>query len=295
MSRLNSGVSAPPCGESVTSDSKLAPMITSDSKLSYAAPMPTRKKSPPVREIADSLLRRIAAGELTPGDKLPSTSDLATEYDVGEKSIYRVISLLKASGQLEARQGKGVFVRAVQPLEWHLHQFERGPRRDDPSAGRDDWKAAAEEQGRVATQDTPRVSVEPAPGDIANWLDIAPGTFVVVRRRTRRVDGEPFQLADSWFPTKIAMDTDLMREEDVTRPGGILAHIGHPQKALRDEIRCWPPLTPDEAERLELSEAIGTPAIRHARIGYGDDSHPVRVMVTVAPGHLNTLVYEMEV
>ncbi|MFB6755488.1 GntR family transcriptional regulator [Streptomyces sp. NPDC056353] len=257
--------------------------------------MPPRMKSPPIREIADDLEGRIASGELQPGEQLPSTRDLAVQYEVSEKTIYRVISLMKASGQLEARQGKGVFVRSIKPLEWHLHRFERGSRRDDPAAGRDDWKAAAEEQGRVATQDTPRVSVEPAPSDVAKWLQVEPGTFVVARRRVRRVDDEPFQLADSWFPTSIALDTDLMVEDDVTRPGGILAFIGHPQVALRDEIRSWPPATPVEAERLELPEGIGTPVIRHTRIGYGEDGKPVRVMVTVAPGHLNTLVYEMEV
>lgn len=253
------------------------------------------KGAPAVRDIADELLARIADGRLAPGAKLKSTRDLADEFGVGEKSIYRVISLLKASGQVEGRQGKGTFVRDVRPLEWRLHQFERGDRRDDSATGRDDWKAAAAEQGREPTQDTPRVSVEPAPDDVAAWLGLDPGTFVVARRRVRRVDGTPFQLADSWFPTGIALDTDLMREEDVTRSGGILAYIGHPQTRLRDEIRSWPPATPDEAHRLELPEGVGTPVTRHARIGYDGDGEPIRVMVTVAPGHLNTLVYELEV
>lgn len=256
--------------------------------------MPNRKP-PPIREIADAIQGRIASGELQPGEQLPSTRDLAASFGVGEKTIYRAISLLKAAGQLQARQGKGVYVRAIRPLEWHLHRFERGPRRDDPAGGRDDWKAAAEQQGRVATQDTPQVAVEPAPPEIGKWLGIAPGTWVVARRRVRRVDGEPFQLADSWFPTSVALDTPLMIKEDVTMPGGILANIGHPQVRFRDEIRSWPPTTPAEAERLELPEGEGTPVIRHVRIGYGADETPVRVMVTVAPGHLNTLVYEMEV
>ncbi|WP_069815320.1 GntR family transcriptional regulator [Streptomyces sp. TP-A0874] len=256
--------------------------------------MPVEKKLT-ARDITDLLLSQIASGELPPGAKLGSTAELAEKYGVVDKTIYRVISLLKASGQVEGHQGKGVFVRDIRPLEWQLHQFERGERRDDQATGRDDWKAAAEEQGRAPTQDTPQVSVEPAPPNVAEWLQLEPGTFVVVRRRIRRVDGEPFQLADSWFPTGIALDTDLMLEEDVTRPGGILAYIGHPQKKLRDEIRSWPPTTPEEAERLELPKGVGTPIIRHARIGYGADGKPVRVMVTIAPGNLNTLVYELEV
>ncbi|MFI8944775.1 GntR family transcriptional regulator [Streptomyces syringium] len=258
--------------------------------------MPPPKKSPsPVREITEDLHRRIFSGELKPGDQLPSTRYLADRYQVAEKTVYRAIGLLKASGELESGQGKGVFVRGNHPLEWHLHRFERGDRRDSPEVGRDDWQAAALEQGRTPSQDTPRVSVEPAPADIAGWLGIEPGNFAVARRRVRRVDDEPFQLADSWFPTQVALDSPLMEERDVTMPGGVLAAIGRPQRYLRDEIRSWPPISPSEAERLELPDGVGTPVTRHVRIGYDQDRTPIRVMVTVAPGHLNTLVYEMEV
>ncbi|MCX4673624.1 GntR family transcriptional regulator [Streptomyces sp. NBC_01381] len=255
---------------------------------------PKPKEAPRVREIAADLLAQITSGELSPGEKLPSTAELAAQHEVSDKTIFRVIALLKATGHVNSRQGKGTFVRKVQPLEWHLHTFESGQRRDDPALGRDDWKAAVAEQGRVATQDTPRVSVVPAPADVAQWLRVKPGTHVVVRRRVRRVDGEAYQLADSWFPAKIALDTPLMFEEDVTMPGGILASTGNPQKSWRDEFMAWPPITAEEAERLELPPDIGTPIVRHARIGFGADGEPVRVMVTVAPGHLNKFVYEGE-
>lgn len=256
---------------------------------------PKKSEPPPTRGIMEDLHRQISSGELQPGDRLPSTRELAAHYGVAEKTVYRAIALMKAAGEVEARQGKGVFVRGNHPLEWHLHRFERGDRRDSPEAGLDDWQAAAIEQGRTPSQDTPQVSVEPAPADIAGWLKVKPGAFVVARRRIRRVDGEPFQLADSWFPPQIALDSPLMEERDVTMPGGILAAIGHPQRYLRDEISSWPPTSPSEAERLELPDGVGTPVTRHVRIGYDQSRQPIRVMVTVAPGHLNRLIYEMEV
>jgi hypothetical protein len=186
------------------------------------------------------------------------------------------------------------FVRftTAAPLEWHLHEFERGERRDDPALGVDDWKAVVAAQGRVPTQDTPQVSTEPAPNDVARWLQVEPGTPVVARRRLRRVDGEPFQVADSWFPVEIAEGSPLMEERDVTMQGGVLASTGHPQRRIRDEARADNP-TSAEAQRLGVPTT--TPVIRHARIGYDADGKPVRVMVTVGAGALNTLVYEMEV
>lgn len=257
--------------------------------------MPAEEKPLTARDIADKLLEEIASGTLEPGQRLGSTEEMATRFSVSNKTVYRAVGLLKTSGELMGQQGKGVYVRDVDPLEWRLHQFERGDRRDDHIPGWDDWKAAAAELGREPSQDIPRVSVEPAPPNVAAWLGVEVGTHVVARRRVRRVDGEPFQLADSWFTTSIALDTDLMKEEDVSRPGGILAYIGRPQVRVRDEIRSWPATTPAEADRLEMKNGAGKPVIRHARIGYGEDGRPVRVMVTVAPGHLNTLVYEMEV
>lgn len=261
----------------------------------YPSGMPAEEKPLTARDIADKVLEDIASGTLEPGQRLGSTEELATRFRVSNKTVYRAVGLLKTSGELMGQQGRGVYVRDVDPLEWRLHQFERGDRRDDHIPGWDDWKAAAAELGREPSQDIPRVSVEPAPPNVAAWLGVEAGTHVVARRRVRRVDGEPFQLADSWFTTSIALDTDLMKEEDVSRPGGILAYIGRPQVRVRDELRSWPALTPAEAERLEMKNGAGKPVIRHARIGYGDDGQPVRVMVTVAPGHLNTLVYEMEV
>ncbi|WP_285529673.1 GntR family transcriptional regulator [Streptomyces lavendulae] len=247
-------------------------------------------------EIATALRTRITSGELVPGGKLPSTRLLAEELGATERAVYEAVALLKMSGHVTSHQGKGVFVRLISPLEFHAHRFERGDRRDDGVT--DDWRAGVEEQGRVATQDDPEVSAESAAPDIAAWLRVSPGTQVLARRRIRRVDGEPFQLADSYFPIGIADDCpELWAPHDIARPGGILAHNGHPQTRLRDELRPWLP-TPEESERLGLPTNFGGPAIQHVRIGYGgegDGGMPIRVMVTIAPGHLNTVVYEMEV
>ncbi|MEU4954331.1 GntR family transcriptional regulator [Streptomyces lavendulae] len=259
---------------------------------------PRRTPDRPLRpsEIATALRARITSGELTPGGKLPSTRLLAEELSATERAVYEAVALLKMSGHVTSHQGKGVFVREVAPLEFHAHRFERGERRDDGVV--DDWRAGVEEQGRVATQDDPEVSGEAAAPDIASWLRIPTGHQVLARRRIRRVDGEPFQLADSYFPLAIADDCpELWAPRDIARPGGILAYNGHPQVRLRDELRPWLP-TPEESERLGLPKNFGGPAIQHVRIGYGGeaDGHaPIRVMVTIAPGHLNTVVYEMEV
>ena len=200
---------------------------------------------------------------------------------------------LKNWGLVTSRQGKGVYLRDIDPIEWHVHAFERGTRRVDPARGVDDWKASIEELGRVPSQDTPKVTVERAPDDIAEWLALEPGTFAVARRRLRRVDGVPFQTADSWFPMDIAMNSQLMEERDVTMAGGILKNIGHPQVRRRHILRAWLP-TDEETKRLELDPDATNPIIRHVIVGYGADGKPIRCMVTIAPGDRNVLIYDFE-
>lgn len=245
--------------------------------------------------------RRVLDGEFRPeGDApayLPSARQLSEHYGLSRQAIGRVIGALKAEGLIVSRPGVAAYVRRVEPVEFPMHVFERGQRRDDAARGVDDWKAAIEEQGRVPSQDVPQVTVERAPDDVAAWLRLPPRTFAVVRRRLRRVDGEPWQLSDSWFPSQVAMDTPLMEERDVTMPGGVLANVydgQYRQTKVRDEIRSWS-LTPDEKQRLGLDQDVTLPATRHTRIGYAADGMPVRCMVTIAPGDRNVLVYEMEV
>jgi GntR family transcriptional regulator len=259
-------------------------------------PRPSRPDTTPrIPDIASDLRNRIDEGEFNHvNGKLPSTRNLVTQYKISAQAIARVIALLKAEGVVVGKQGAGVFVRQVDPLRWDLTQFEQGSRRDDVDAGLDDWQASVVAQGRTPEQRI--LNVTEAPGevpskDVARWLGLGPDDLVVARRRLRLVDGVPTQLADSWFPARLALGTPLMDDSDVTMPGGILASIGHPQAKRRDEITPRMP-TPEEAKRLSLPP--GTAVAQVVRIGYDLAGTAVRAMVTIAPGDRNVLIYEME-
>lgn len=65
---------------------------------------------PTYREIADSLAVRIAAGEWKPGERIPTTNDVAREYRSSEATAYRALVLLIDRGVVEGRRGSGRFV-----------------------------------------------------------------------------------------------------------------------------------------------------------------------------------------
>ncbi|MFV2009243.1 MULTISPECIES: winged helix-turn-helix domain-containing protein [unclassified Micromonospora] len=61
-------------------------------------------------QIADGIRAKVATGELAPGDKLPSTSELGREHGVSAIVVRQAINTLKAERVVEGVPGVGVFV-----------------------------------------------------------------------------------------------------------------------------------------------------------------------------------------
>lgn len=62
------------------------------------------------RKIARQLSDLIAAGEFTPGQRLPSERDLAQQLGVSRPSVREALIALEIEGKVEVRVGAGVFV-----------------------------------------------------------------------------------------------------------------------------------------------------------------------------------------
>lgn len=62
-------------------------------------------------KIAEQIRGHIVSGQLRPGDKLPSTRELAEKFQVGRSTIREALSGLKAMGLVESHQGEGSYVR----------------------------------------------------------------------------------------------------------------------------------------------------------------------------------------
>ena len=67
------------------------------------------------QEIVASLTSALLAGELRPGDRLPSEQALATEFGVARTVVREAISQLKYDGIVQSRVGVGAFI--AQPQE----------------------------------------------------------------------------------------------------------------------------------------------------------------------------------
>ncbi len=72
-----------------------------------------RSPTPLYDQIAARIRVAVAAGELRPGESLPSVRGLATRLRVNPATVVQAYRSLEADGFVEMRQGAGTFVREV--------------------------------------------------------------------------------------------------------------------------------------------------------------------------------------
>lgn len=68
------------------------------------------KNIPIYIQIMDEIKRRVIAGALHPGDKVPSVRELAEELKVNPNTIVRAFQELERAGITETRRGMGTFI-----------------------------------------------------------------------------------------------------------------------------------------------------------------------------------------
>lgn len=69
------------------------------------------KSSSIVEQIIDALTNAIIHGQLKPGDKIPTETELMELFGVGRNSIREAIKMLISYGVLEIRRAEGTFVK----------------------------------------------------------------------------------------------------------------------------------------------------------------------------------------
>ena len=68
-------------------------------------------------EILASIRRRIASGELKPGDRVPSTRQITRQWGVAMATATRVLTMLRQEGLVVARPGIGTVVAIASPQD----------------------------------------------------------------------------------------------------------------------------------------------------------------------------------
>lgn len=241
--------------------------------------------TPIYRQIADTIRSRIVSGELAQDAQLPTEHELAEHYGSSRQTVRAALKELTSEGLIVAKRPHGYFVRGRKRMVYRPQQ-EKEPR---ISAALDRFMAALIDDGRSPSQ-TIDVAIVTAPAFVSERLTLPAKSQVVVRKRVRYIDGEPFNINDTYYPYEIARDSEIMSPDDIPRgSNNVLAELGYPEVRAIDEFYVRMP-TPDEVHRLDLIS--GTPVAEHFTTGYTASDQPIRCEFHILPGDRHVIVYE---
>lgn len=243
---------------------------------------------PVYKQIADVLREAIERGDLGPGDRLPSESELMSWYRVAGGTVRQALSLLRGEGLVLAEHGRGVFVRSRPRVR--RRSYDRFARRHR-EAGKAAYAAEAEAEKFTSTVEVDYVGPGNVPAEIASELGLSPGDEVLIRRRRYFADGKPTEMATSFVPWELAQGTPMVEENP--GPGGIYARIedaGHRLDHFTEDVTARMP-TPEEATALQL--APGTPVFRLVRTAFDEEGAAVEVCDTVMSSDEWVLSYRL--
>lgn len=193
--------------------------------------------SPRYIQLADRLREGIAKGEFRPGEELPTYDTFRDEWGYARSVAQAALDLLKREGLIDSGRGRKSKVRKVRPILTHSASYTAA----DADGKRMTWKRQCAELGMEGSQRTGLVREVPAPEDVAAYLKIEPGAPVLHRPRVMLADGEPVQLADSYYPAEVARGTPLAAPK-LIRGGSYaaLAEAGYPPVSYEEEVHARP-------------------------------------------------------
>lgn len=239
-------------------------------------------------QIADVLRGRIADGTYAPGSELPAEPRLADEFGVSRVTINKSITLLRASGDVKVRRGASTTVRS-------LPRIPRDAKRR--YAARTDGMGAAEVEVRAlhleSTTTYGEIGRRTAPQRVAEILKLRKTEDALLRPRVLYANGEPTQIADSYFPWSIAKGSEALLHADSGKGGSYsrLAELGHAPARFTEDVTVR---VPTDAEKRTLQLEATQPVFEIWHVAYTAEDRPIEVCIHVMVGHMWTLRYDWD-
>lgn len=222
---------------------------------------------PLYHQLKELLAERIARGEWQPGDMLPTEEQLQEQYEISRTTVRQALKELEVEGRISRQRGRGTFVSRPKLS----HSAEPHFRLTDAlrqQGVRPGWKVLDAEW-------------LPASTEIADRLELQPGTPVFELRRLRLANDEAigYHVAYASPAVATAIDTDRLES------GGSLGYL-QAQKALdgsyADRVLEAIPAVEEVATRLDVEE--GRPMFLIRRQVFDRQGQPIELLRAVYRG-----------
>lgn len=212
------------------------------------------------RRIHETLSHRIVAGEWSPGDRLPTESELCRIFGAGRHSVRRAVQALAMEGKLRVVQGSGTFLESAPLINYTIGRRTR-------------FRQNLTSQGFSPSGEHLATEVIPAPRRVATALGLQEGALVFRLLRRGLADGIPISLGLSFhshamFPSLAAEREKGRSVSDVYADHGIpdylrkrttlFARLPEPEEAqwLRQHP-CQPVMVMSKVDVTPAGLAVG--------------------------------------
>jgi GntR family transcriptional regulator len=248
--------------------------------------------NPMYRQIAEDLRAQIESGELRPGQQLRTELELRDHYNASRNTVRDAIKWLMTRGLVETRPGQGTFV--VEKIDPFITILTGDPSR----AGVTEYTRYLSHVNRNIKASTSPIQVEiqEASEDVAASLRIAKGAEVISRHERFFIDGTPWSMQTSFYPTEFADRgaEKLRRAGNVD--GGTVKYLaetlGVKQFSYRDWITVRAP-NATEADFFKLPPDGRVAVYEIFRTAFDGNGQPMRLTISVYPADRNHFIVDV--
>ncbi|MEV8324548.1 GntR family transcriptional regulator [Kitasatospora sp. NPDC056731] len=240
------------------------------------------------QRIAADIRDQILSGDIKPGEDIPSTSELVREFNASTTAVQNAMRTLKDEGLITSQKGRTTIARESRMRVMRPANFFAPAEPGQPYR----WIAEAQKKGLAAVSELLDVEEVVPPASVVEALGIAQGGTAMLRRQLLKLDGEPAELVENYYPIEIARGTPIAEGKKVK--GGVptlLAELGFPFRRSVDRVSAR---TPTADQGVYLKMPVGElPVLRTFRTVYSDNDRVIEVTIMAKAGHLYELEYEI--
>ncbi len=230
------------------------------------SPRITSGAIPKYRQLLIILRNQILAGQIAPGERIPSEEDLIGSYGLSRGTVRNAIAQLEAEKLIETEHGIGSFVRALHPraIPFRFLSASEQARTTD--------REGQESPEGESSCETLKQEIISAPLQIAERLRLLPGSAVLHLARRRRVGGLPVSYSERYLEERLLPSLATANLAGIGSIHELLVRNSD-YPLLRAEVEIEAHLL-NEEEALLLETAPGEPAFVVHRITYTAPNKP---------------------
>jgi GntR family transcriptional regulator len=222
-------------------------------------------------DLANHFRDLIKSGELSPGDALPSVTEICQQFGVATKTVSRALGVLKGEGLVTSRGALGTVVSQsalVITGADRLNRMSRNGLKYGPGE-----TSSGHRVMRRSVHDP----------EVCRALDLEPGDEVVIRIRTFRQDDRPTSVGVSIYPPRaVSQVPELEAEGRMEHPWPTLftertgqelirgQRVARARQASSDELKA---LEIDAPQHVSVAVLVTTQAFHDAEgpVAYWED------------------------